>query len=301
MTGDLLEGKKFNNYTVLEWNREKGRWKCRCDCGTISLISSNELKKGLIKSCGCAVINRMIEKNKKIIGKEYCKLKCIDYFHGTRITAKILCICSCGNETKISPYKWGVTKSCGCINVIKQGNNYNPLKDVSGKRFEKLVAISWDKEKQKWLCKCDCGNECWARGRSLLKGYNKSCGCLRLTLAKSNADDLVGKKTFYLKCLSHFYVPELNKIKLKCKCKCGKIHIIDKGKWGIVKSCGCLEIGISGERVKNSLLTNKEADLIRKLYKSKSGFSLNVLANMFNICTKSIWNITRGKSYRESE
>ena len=28
-------------------------WKCRCDCGQETLVRSNSLKQGAIRSCGC--------------------------------------------------------------------------------------------------------------------------------------------------------------------------------------------------------------------------------------------------------
>ena len=54
--------------------------------------------------------------------------------------------------------------------------------DLTGQRFGRLVVInlltSKGAKRPKWLCKCDCGNECAVLGYNLVKGHTKSCGCL---------------------------------------------------------------------------------------------------------------------------
>jgi hypothetical protein len=51
------------------------------------------------------------------------------------------------------------------------------LVDHSGKRFGKLVAVSYDPGSRKWLCQCDCGRQSMAVSGDLLRGSSKSCGC----------------------------------------------------------------------------------------------------------------------------
>lgn len=50
-------GDKYNRLTVIEFDRlEKNKgafWKCRCDCGTIKVVNSHDLRSGNTKSCGC--------------------------------------------------------------------------------------------------------------------------------------------------------------------------------------------------------------------------------------------------------
>lgn len=51
-----LKGKKFNRLTVLEMMPKTQRrtfWKCRCDCGNITVVRSDSLQSGRTKSCGC--------------------------------------------------------------------------------------------------------------------------------------------------------------------------------------------------------------------------------------------------------
>lgn len=54
-----------------------------------------------------------------------------------------------------------------------------PLRDITGVRYERLVAIrvahTDHRGQVSWLCKCDCGK--YTRVRQLLSGRIKSCGC----------------------------------------------------------------------------------------------------------------------------
>lgn len=57
-----LTGKKFNRLTVIEFvanrligNQSKRIWKCLCDCGNFTELSTGAITKGSTKSCGCLV------------------------------------------------------------------------------------------------------------------------------------------------------------------------------------------------------------------------------------------------------
>lgn len=60
-----LVGHKYGRWLVIcEAGRTKGKnmlWKCRCDCGTESLIAGNTLRTGKSKSCGCLARERVSE------------------------------------------------------------------------------------------------------------------------------------------------------------------------------------------------------------------------------------------------
>jgi hypothetical protein len=52
-----LTGQKFGRLTVLERSHDHGEqpaWRCRCDCGAEHFASGDNLKRGLVRSCGCA-------------------------------------------------------------------------------------------------------------------------------------------------------------------------------------------------------------------------------------------------------
>lgn len=55
------------------------------------------------------------------------------------------------------------------------------MKDLTGMKFGRLTVL--DRADNKggrvcWRCKCDCGNEIVTKGKYLLNGDAKSCGCL---------------------------------------------------------------------------------------------------------------------------
>ena len=52
-----LKGKKFNKLQVIERvikeNNKQTYWKCICECGDTTIVTSAHLKNGHTKSCGC--------------------------------------------------------------------------------------------------------------------------------------------------------------------------------------------------------------------------------------------------------
>ena len=54
-----LTGRKYGRLTVIEATQERDyrgsvMWKCKCRCGGEKLVSSPNLRRGLVVSCGCA-------------------------------------------------------------------------------------------------------------------------------------------------------------------------------------------------------------------------------------------------------
>lgn len=50
-----LVGKRFGHWLVLHRTQGNGTtWVCKCDCGTISSVNENSMRRGLSTSCGCA-------------------------------------------------------------------------------------------------------------------------------------------------------------------------------------------------------------------------------------------------------
>lgn len=70
--------------------------------------------------------------------------------------------------------------------------------NISGKRFGRLVAIEYAGKLGKdsshfWRCICDCGKEVVVKKASLMKGFTRSCGCLRSDVAREKAIARAGK------------------------------------------------------------------------------------------------------------
>ena len=103
------------------------------------------------------------------------------------------CICDCGNTKPIMAkhLKGGAIQSCGCLQ--KERTSETNKKDLTNKKFGKLTAIreySKDKDGYKWLCKCDCGNECVVSAHNLSIGNTKSCGCLHKEMSSESMKQL---------------------------------------------------------------------------------------------------------------
>lgn len=48
-----ITGERYNNLTVIEFDKKINKWKCKCDCGNITYVSKSNLRGGGVKSCGC--------------------------------------------------------------------------------------------------------------------------------------------------------------------------------------------------------------------------------------------------------
>lgn len=74
----LKEGDRLNYLTVVDYNNEKKRYICRCDCGTITEQRTWAIKSGKVKSCGCMMetlrAERVAKSNFKSIKNNLYKL-----------------------------------------------------------------------------------------------------------------------------------------------------------------------------------------------------------------------------------
>lgn len=95
--------------------------------------------------------------------------------------ARFLCKCDCGNEHVVvgSDLSCGDTKSCGCRKLIPPSEL-----NLSGQKFGMLTVIKRgendNRNRIRFICKCDCGNEALITLYKLRSGGIKSCGCKRL-------------------------------------------------------------------------------------------------------------------------
>ena len=114
--------------------------------------------------------------------------------------------------------------------------------DISGQKFGHLTAITYNKNKKRWLCKCDCEENkyYYARRDWLVEGRVVSCGCQN---RKQNTKDLTGQHFGKLTALYPTEKRTSNRrIIWHCHCDCGNDidvssdHLIQ----GHTKSCGCL-------------------------------------------------------------
>lgn len=128
-----LSGLKFGRLTVIEKHgshRKKGRsqviWRCACDCGAEVFTSSNRLRTGTTRSCGCLMrdtaaaigrghthATRMVD----ISGQRFGLLTAVDQTDRRANGSVVwLCRCDCGrnHEASAGHLRSGNTRSCGC-------------------------------------------------------------------------------------------------------------------------------------------------------------------------------------------
>ena len=176
-----LSGQRFGRLIAVEYVGNS-KWKCLCDCGNETEVFSSNLTKGRTKSCGCLARETTSKiKFKNIAGMKFGRLTALEVFKkdGKRTIWK--CQCECGNVSysNVTNLINGTTKSCGCLQ--KENSSKATFKDITGKRFGKLVAIERigsRNGKALWRCRCDCGKYTDVPGSALRSGGTKSCGCL---------------------------------------------------------------------------------------------------------------------------
>ena len=96
--------------------------------------------------------------------------------------------------------------------------------DLIGQRFGRLTVMapaeSAKNGQARWLCRCDCGNECTVLAQNLRRGHTSSCGC-------SKKHDLTGQKIGRLTVIARSdkrAQRESRTVPLwECRCDCGEI------------------------------------------------------------------------------
>lgn len=140
-----LVGQRFGKLLVLEdsGNRTTSGnviWKCLCDCGNITYVSTSNLRGGHVKSCGCMKVGRPSYADKQsYIGQRFVALVVVEHLITDHSSQECLCQCDCGNlhKAKLSDLISGKVVSCGClkssgeyiINKILTANNIQFIKE----------------------------------------------------------------------------------------------------------------------------------------------------------------------------
>lgn len=122
----------------------------------------------------------------------------------------------------------------------------NEVKDLTGIRFGKLVAVSATEERQSryvvWRCQCDCGNMCNVDSRRLQRGTVTNCGCEPKEKQHRGPvpKDLTGMVFGKLKVLERAENLGTRTAWL-CRCDCGNEIVVPSHdlRSGRKKNCGC--------------------------------------------------------------
>jgi hypothetical protein len=146
---------------------------------------------------------------------------------------------------------------------------YN-FKDLTGQKFGILTVLRRAENspsgKARWLCKCECGNECLVCTDELTNGNRKSCGHFYCEKRILQNKDFIGKIFGRLTVLEYAGFNSHRDPMWLCQCKCGNTKVVRQVSLlnGDTKSCGCLHREIIIERsTKHGLKRRKNGN---KLY-----------------------------------
>jgi len=116
-----IEGQKFGMLTALfrlpETENRYYLWECRCDCGKHVKVSTKNLTRGIVTSCGC---KKSPQKNsiRRIKGKRFGRLIALTPTKKRSYKGSVIwqCKCDCGNITEASAdaLLHNNKTSCGC-------------------------------------------------------------------------------------------------------------------------------------------------------------------------------------------
>lgn len=164
------------------------------------------------------------------------------------------CLCDCGNTCVVdgSSLRTSGTKSCGCLK-----SNGRKIRDLTGQRFGKLVALQFEHHKGRrlrWNCLCDCGNTTSVAAIKLVNEEIASCGCARREYPKGTRFDLSGQRFGVLTVLD-VAGRKGGAVLWNCICDCGNSTQVTAGRLsekvkGVRRahSCGCLNTRTKRER-----------------------------------------------------
>ncbi len=193
-----LSGQRFGSLTVLERTEQTrdryALWRCRCDCGNETLVSTRELTQGLITTCGCVDTPKRGRGRAAadLSGQRFGALTVLKRVENRDKRTYWLCRCDCGREHTVSTQnlRRGSVKSCGCLQ--REGGRCT---DLAGQRFGRLTAVEPTQKRDPkgsriWRCVCDCGSTTEVSADRLQYGGIRSCGCLRQEIKDSIPDRL---------------------------------------------------------------------------------------------------------------
>ncbi len=173
-------GDVYGEWTLLE-PLHNGKWLCRCSCGTVKEVNTNQLHSGQSKSCGHSRYEARVDYKGKNIG-DYGVLEYI----GNRIW-KCKCL-KCGEIKEISQANLKAEVGTRCSKITYREN-------LVGKMFGRWQVLAYSGD-GKWICECSCKNHTRREIEThvLKSGNSKSCGCLIHDFAReTQLKDLTGQ------------------------------------------------------------------------------------------------------------
>lgn len=170
-------------YSVPKGSRNRTICTCKCDCGNIVDVVSDNLRGGKKKSCGCET-NKMSSESQRrnLVGMRFGRLV-VEEMLWVQPHTKCRCKCDCVNETIVTNTQltYGKTTSCGCVQ--RERTSKANTKDFAGKttdtgilfvkRHKKVRRGVWE-----WECECPrCHKTFYGIPSVLSSSGQLSCGC----------------------------------------------------------------------------------------------------------------------------
>ena len=142
------KNQKIGKLQVIEKINDK--WKCKCDCGKETFVTSRYLHESKNCSCGCGIVYEKKGSVYNLINQRFGKLTVLEE---TSLRKKEIviwkCKCECGEEVLVSTTQLlsGKKKSCGCLQsfgefLIKKILQENNISFVQQKTFEDCLLPS---------------------------------------------------------------------------------------------------------------------------------------------------------------
>lgn len=208
-----LTGKTFGKLTVIKEYPDRTpqgsiQWECQCECGNITIVSGDNLRRNHTVSCGCQKKESAQKRVIDLTGQKFGKLTVIAKANPPIKTSNHTywwCNCDCGTTNLVidgENLKRGSTKTCGCEHSSKP-------RDIVGQKFGKLTAINYFHKDDRviWNCQCECGNMTTATYTDLTKGRKQSCGCIKYSIGEYNISEILKQNN--IEYISEYKYPDL--------------------------------------------------------------------------------------------
>ena len=249
-------------------------WRCKCTCGTIKSVQGSQLRNHTTKSCGHTVTD-------DLLGKTF------GFWHVNKYVGnqsyECTCTCGCDNVTKIIRkyhLESGVSKSCGRLTT--------GLKNYIDYQFNDWTVISYNKELQRWLCKCTCGTPKYLTTQVISRQATNNCGCKR----KKNFHDLEKTQFGQWTVLKELPGYQSGRTHYLCECSCGRQRIVNSQHLMLGSSISCgncsktdeqLEVLRSAEKFKKFIVNTATA--------LGSALTLFDIADLLEVSTGTVYRL----------
>ena len=116
-----LEGMVFGRLKVINWDENKHKWLCECQCGNKIFVNTNHLNQNHTQSCGCLQRDKTSSLGLDLKDKKFGYLTVLerDYEKSYSKVRYWKCQCDCGNIISVptNRLRSGTTQSCGCLKM----------------------------------------------------------------------------------------------------------------------------------------------------------------------------------------